>query len=239
MMKIYRPLQPIKAITFDLDDTLYDNVPVMRQTEEQVLLFLQQTYPTLSDMTVEDFKQVRMALREAEPDIYHDVSQWRWRSIEHILRHHHYSEEHAKQGATDAMAIFAQWRSCVEVPQSTYDTLNNLSQHFILAAITNGNAEPERFGLSHYFNFILRAGPDGRAKPFEDMFIEASQRLNLPISQILHVGDHLLTDVAGAVNAGAQACWINDQNRNLMTAKSARVLPHIEISQLESLQALI
>lgn len=239
MIKIYRPLQTIKAITFDLDDTLYDNVPVMRKTEEQVLAFLQQRYPTLADMTVDDFKDVRLALRDVEPEIYHDVSHWRWRSIEHVLRQHNYSETQAQQGATEAMAVFAEWRSCVDVPQSTYDTLEKLSKHFILAAITNGNANPERFGLSHYFSFILRAGPNGRAKPFEDMFVEASQRLNLPMSQILHVGDHLLTDVAGAVHAGAQACWINDQNRDLMTAKSARVLPHIEISQLESLQALI
>ena len=31
-MKFYRPLGPIKAITFDLDDTLYDNHPVIRKT---------------------------------------------------------------------------------------------------------------------------------------------------------------------------------------------------------------
>ena len=239
MIKIYRPLNTIKVITFDLDDTLYDNVPVMRKTEEQVLAYLHQTYPALCQMTVDDFKQVRMALRDVEPEIYHDVSHWRWRSIEHILRQHNCSEVDAQQGATKAMSVFAQWRSCVDVPKNTYETLEKLSQHFVLAAITNGNANMEKLGLAQYFSFILRAGPDGRAKPYNDMFVEASQRLNLPVSQILHVGDHLLTDVAGAINAGAQACWINDQNRNLMTAKSARILPHIEISQLESLQALI
>lgn len=28
-MHCYRPINPIQAITFDLDDTLYDNVPHM------------------------------------------------------------------------------------------------------------------------------------------------------------------------------------------------------------------
>lgn len=44
-------------------------------------------------------------------------------------------------------------------------------------AITNGNAQPELFGLSDYFRFVLRAGPDGRSKPFADMYHLAAERL--------------------------------------------------------------
>ncbi|MGP1084095.1 5-amino-6-(5-phospho-D-ribitylamino)uracil phosphatase YigB, partial [Serratia sp. CY58181] len=29
-MQFYRPLRPLAALTFDLDDTLYDNRPVIR-----------------------------------------------------------------------------------------------------------------------------------------------------------------------------------------------------------------
>lgn len=32
-MRFYRPLSPVRAMTFDLDDTLYDNRPVMDKTE--------------------------------------------------------------------------------------------------------------------------------------------------------------------------------------------------------------
>ena len=32
-MKFYRTLQPFRAISFDLDDTLYDNREVIRQAE--------------------------------------------------------------------------------------------------------------------------------------------------------------------------------------------------------------
>ncbi|EEG87262.1 hypothetical protein PROPEN_00540 [Proteus penneri ATCC 35198] len=34
-MRFYRTLTPIAAMTFDLDDTLYDNVPVMDKTEKK------------------------------------------------------------------------------------------------------------------------------------------------------------------------------------------------------------
>lgn len=64
-------------------------------------------------------------------------------------------------------------------------------------AITNGNAQPELFGLGDYFEFVLRAGPHGRSKPFSDMYFLAAEKLNVPIGEILHVGDDLTTDVVG------------------------------------------
>ncbi|GAL07766.1 putative FMN hydrolase [Photobacterium aphoticum] len=33
-MQVYRPFPAPKAITFDLDDTLYDNRPVIRRAEQ-------------------------------------------------------------------------------------------------------------------------------------------------------------------------------------------------------------
>ncbi len=69
----------------------------------------------------------------------------------------------AKAGADAAMEHFAHWRSRVDVPQETHDTLAKLAKKWPLVAITNGNARPELFGLSDYFRFVLRAGPDGRS----------------------------------------------------------------------------
>lgn len=52
----------------------------------------------------------------------------------------------------------------------------------------HGNAQPELFGLGDYFEFVLRAGPHGRSKPFSDMYFLAAEKLNVPIGEILHVG---------------------------------------------------
>lgn len=90
-----------------------------------------------------------------------------------------------------------------------------------------------------YFRFVLRAGPAGRAKPYSDMYLAAAQRFGLAPAQILHVGDDLTTDVAGAVRSGMQACWVNDRGRSLLCAAEGRLLPHVEISRLDSLLALI
>ena len=238
-MRFYRPLGHISALTFDLDDTLYDNRPVILRTEQEALTFVQNYHPALRTLQNADLYRLRQAVREAEPEIYHDVTRWRHRAVERAMLEAGLSAEEAMAGANAAMINFAKWRSCIDVPQVTHDTLKRLAKKWPLVAITNGNAQPELFGLGDYFEFVLRAGPDGRSKPFSDMNSLAAEKLNMPIGEILHVGDDLTTDVAGAIRCGMQACWIKPENADLMQTTDSRLLPHIEISRLASLTSLI
>ena len=158
-MRFYRPLGRISALTFDLDDTLYDNRPVILRTEREALTFVQNYHPALRSFQNEDLQRLRQAVREAEPEIYHDVTRWRFRSIEQAMLDAGLSAEEASAGAHAAMINFAKWRSRIDVPQQTHDTLKQLAKKWPLVAITNGNAQPELFGLGDYFEFVLRAGP--------------------------------------------------------------------------------
>jgi len=238
-MHFYRSLRPIAAMTFDLDDTLYDNRPVISHTAKESHAFLQAYHPALNDFSPQQYQQLRESLREQEPEIYHDVSEWRRRAVELAMLNAGLSAAEAEKGSRAVMANFAHWRSQITVSEETHSTLAALAARIPLVAVTNGNAEPHLFGLDKYFKFILRAGPHGRAKPYHDMYHLAAEKLNLPLENILHVGDDLTTDVAGAVRCGMQACWINPHNDNLMRASDSRLLPTLEISQLASLTALL
>ena len=238
-MRFYRPTGLISAPTFDLDDTLYDNRQVIQRTEHESLCFVQQYHPSLNTLESIDLHRIRQSLREAEPEIYHDVTEWRRRAVERAMLDVGLSSDDAAAGAEAAMHNFAKWRSRIDVPQETHDTLAKLAEKWPLVAITNGNAQPELFGLNDYFKFVLRAGPDGRAKPFNDMYHLAAERLDIPLGEILHVGDDLTTDVAGAIRCGMQACWIKPEGADLLTAVDSRLLPHLEISRLASLTTLI
>ena len=200
---------------------------------------MQNYHPALRTLQNADLYRLRQAVREAEPEIYHDVTRWRHRAVERAMLEAGLSAEEAMAGANAAMINFAKWRSRIDVPQVTHDTLKRLAKKWPLVAITNGNAQPELFGLGDYFEFVLRAGPDGRSKPFSDMYSLAAEKLNMPIGEILHVGDDLTTDVAGAIRCGMQACWIKPENADLMQTTDSRLLPHIEISRLASLTSLI
>lgn len=238
-MHFYRTMKPIKALTFDLDDTLYDNSPFMAWAEKAVIESLRQQ-TNLPHIQLDDFSKVKKAVLLAEPDIYHDVLIWRAAAIKSFLTLQGIKDKIRQQKITDiVMADFIRERNKINVPQSTLATLTNLAKMYPLAVITNGNAEIDKIGLSPYFKFALRAGPDGLAKPFVDMFKIAAERLAVPMENILHVGDYLYADVQGAINSGMQSCWLNITGGDIYQNNDATVLPHVEINQLSELNNLL
>lgn len=238
-MHFYRPSGKIRAMTFDLDDTLYDNGDVILTTVRKTHQALQQWHPALEKITLSDYEAARDQVKSEAPQAVHDVTLWREKAVFLVMQAAGLPEEACRQGVAHVMSVFARWRSDVNMPDSTHRTLRYLADRLPLVAITNGNAEPEKMGIAGYFRFILRAGPDGRAKPAQDMYRLAAERLQLPAAEILHIGDDLTTDVAGAIANGFQSCWINPGDRDLMTARDARLLPHLEISRLDSLMTLV
>lgn len=238
-MQIYRSLSPIHAMSFDLDDTLYDNRPVIHHVEEQVALWLFEHHPVTATKPMVWWKALKAQLAKDNPWLPHDVSLWRFEQIRHGLMQLGYGEQEARIAATDAMQEVHRLRNLVDVPDVTHRVLRELAAKMPLVAITNGNVDPEKIGLAEYFQLILRAGPDGHAKPYPDMFLRAQEFLDLPAKSILHVGDHPIKDVMGAKKHGFQACWYNDRGLTLRATRKAKILPDLEINQIEQLSQLI
>ena len=65
-MRFYRGLQPFKIMSFDLDDTLYDNSDVIRLAEERFLQCVQE-HAQLSDLTSEYWRKWKWQLAEKDP----------------------------------------------------------------------------------------------------------------------------------------------------------------------------
>lgn len=234
-MQIYRPLTTIRALTFDLDDTLYDNRQVIEKTLTETHAALQQSHPELAAYSYQAYEDLSAAVRTQYPQLYHDPTAWRLHVLQQILRSVGLSPAQAEQRANTIMTVFHHWRNQIIVTDETHAILAALAEKLPLAVITNGNAEPARFNLHRYFQFILRAGPDGRAKPWEDMYQQATQRLGVAAENILHVGDDLLADVAGSLRYGMQACWINPYGAISAQNREQNSRPHLEITQLASL----
>jgi putative hydrolase of the HAD superfamily len=130
------------------------------------------------------------------------------------------------------------WRNEVEILPSTHDVLSKLTKKYPLVAITNGNVDCHAIGLSHYFTHTFCAGPDGVAKPDPHLFNKAAKALDVNPESILHVGDHLISDVAGANAAGFNSAWLNTSNRSLRHSRNVESLPDIELSDLRLLLSL-
>lgn len=238
-MLIYRNLPPIQALTFDLDDTLYDNRPVIRHVEQQVAAWLHREHPVTATQPMAWWKALKLRIAQDNPWLPHDVTLWRYEQIRQGLLALGYAPHQAEQAANDTIDQMTQLRSCVDVPEETHRVMSHLATKVPLVAITNGNVDVEKIGLSHYFQRVFKAGPDGHAKPYPDMFDKARAFLALPAQAILHVGDHPVTDVQGAKQCGFQACWYNDQGLTLRATPQMKLLPDVEIETLSQLNQLI
>lgn len=238
-MQFYRNLQPVKALTFDLDDTLYDNRPVIRRAEQAMHDWLAAFHPCSHGVSKQDWAALKHRLAQADPGLKHNVTLWRHQLLKIGLMQLGYLERRAELAAQHGIDVVLTVRNQVDVPRETHRVLAQLAQRVPLLAITNGNVDADKIGLGQYFSRVLVAGRDGFAKPEPDMFAQATALLGLAPQSILHVGDHLVTDVGGAKLSGFQACWYNDQGRQLNNEPKIRCLPDVEISQLKRLLDLI
>ncbi|MDF4805707.1 2-haloalkanoic acid dehalogenase, partial [Vibrio parahaemolyticus] len=77
-MLFYRQLGPIRAMSFDLDDTLYDNHPVIERLEQQVTQWLHQQHPLTASQPNAWWVSLKRQIAVQDPWLRHDVTQWRF-----------------------------------------------------------------------------------------------------------------------------------------------------------------
>ncbi|OCG67185.1 hypothetical protein A9G41_10995 [Gilliamella sp. Nev5-1] len=237
-MHFYRSITTIKALTFDLDDTLYDNSMIVEKAEDEMINTLK-CYEQLHTLTLSEYFTEKYAVLADNPEIYHDVNVWRAQTIKSLLSKTNIPKSKFTDVIDQSVACFNFWRHKMKVPESTHLLLTQLAANYPLAVITNGNVDINQIDLGDYFQFSLRGGECTRSKPFPEIFNLAAHKLAIPSHHILHVGDNLLTDVAGAIDSGFLACFINIYNRDILQLEEARCLPHMEITQLSELENLL
>lgn len=196
----------IRAITFDLDDTLWPIEPAMLLAEQQLHDWLQANCPlSAAAYPLAAMRALRDRIAVEHPHLAHDFSAQRRLSLRAALLPHGYGEEHVD----GAFTAFYAGRNRVECYADALPALARLAARFPLAAITNGNADLDAIGLTQYFRFALHASDFGTAKPAAEIFHEACTRLGFLPAEVLHVGDDPALDVVGAHKAGLRSVWLN------------------------------
>jgi putative hydrolase of the HAD superfamily len=235
-MKFYKSLRPFKAISFDLDDTLYDNHPIIKKAEVDFLIYLTTSYPELESLTAHKWGLYKKILLVENPALINDVTLWRKEITKRIMVVYGIAAVNAIKYAEFALQKFLELRSDFTVPATSIKLLEDLALHYPIVAITNGNVNVAQIGLADKFQFVLKAGNGLNSKPDVALFQQAAKQLNIQVKDLLHVGDHLMTDVYGAQNNHAQAVWFNPNDARLDKAK---LLPTLEIADLTHLLRLL
>lgn len=239
MVSVAIRLRPFRAISFDLDDTLYDNRPIIMAAEQRLLNYLAEHHPLTQVWGLEDWQALKRQLIEQCPSLAHDTSASRLVTLEQGLMTLGYTKTEAAKGAQLALAYFVCQRSDFVVADEVLGKLERLAERYPLIGITNGNVDAHRIGLGGLFEFVLHPGNGTRMKPYPDMFYQACHRLDISCDQLLHLGDSFKADVQGARRAGCQSVWLNPAFDREPAEPGMGCLPHITITSLSDLSLLI
>ena len=217
----------IRAISLDLDDTLWPVWPTIARAEIQMQDFLRPQAPTTAALMADPQAraQLRDAVVSAQPGSAHDMSALGM--IELALQRCGESPALARE----AFAVFYAARQQVDLYADCAGALARLAGRFPLLALTNGNADVHLVGIGHLFVGSVGAHTVGLPKPHKAIFDAAASALGCRPEEVLHVGDDALLDVLAALDAGMQSVWVNRQGASWQHART----PHLAVPSLDVL----
>ncbi len=208
----------IKAVLFDLDDTLYSDFDTCDQLGMDAAgRYAAETIGIPAHKAAEAMCSGRMMLRDTsrdEPES-HDRVLFAKLGLESIgINPIPYAE-----GMHEAY-----WNAVLDhmvIREGVLDLLTRLKAAGVPVGIcTNMTAGIQmrklcRLGLADVCGNLITSEEAGRDKPHPEIFQLALKRLGTKAEETLMVGDNLNHDVRGALSAGLPALWLNWKHKNL------------------------
>ena len=223
----------LRAVSLDLDNTLWDTPPVLARAEAALGVWLEVHAPRLAAAFDGDAqRRLRIAIAAAEPAQAHDVSWLRRESLRQAAAATGYSPALAER----AFQEFLRERNVIEPYAEVAAALERMARRVPLYALTNGNACVTRVGIGGYFRGALDAAGAGAAKPDPRIFQRLTELAQLPAEAMLHVGDDPIADVEGARLVGMRTAWVN---RSEATWPAELAPPNYVVTDLTALAVLV
>lgn len=222
-------MKPIRALTLDLDDTLWPIAPAILRAEQVLHEWLQDEAPlTAGRFDIAALRAKRDEVSRTHTHIAHDFTAVRRESLRLALQ---------EAGDDDSLAdaafeVFFAARHELQLYPEVEQALQRIACRYPLFALTNGNADIARTSLGPLFRGTISAREFGVGKPDPRIFLEACRRLECAPAEVLHVGDDLELDVRGAQAAGLQTFWLRRADC------AAGAVPHEDVVTVACLQTL-
>ena len=201
-----KPAVPLKAILFDLDDTLWPIAPVIAAAETLLHDWLATHAPRVAQqLSIEVLRQHRLAMLNEQPHFHGNLIELRRAGL--LTAFEAAGEDPAL--VDGAIAQFMAARHRVQPYDDVLPGLAWMGQRMLVGSISNGNADLDIIGLAQHFKVSIAASDFGVAKPDASIFLAACTALGVAPHEAVYVVDDLYFDVTGAQGAGMRAVWMN------------------------------
>ena len=199
----------IKAVLFDLDDTLFDHrgcareaLTAVHQSDERLRALpfaaLEARHTTFLEALHADVMLGRMPIEVARRE--------RFRRL--------LGAAGASPEAAAATAIAALYRDTYRAVRRAIAGAAAIEPHASIAIVSNNLLEEQQdklktCGLDRFVDVLVVSEEAGVSKPDPAIFQIALERLRVLPAEAVMVGDSWRADIAGALAAGVHAIWFN------------------------------
>ena len=224
-------LSGIKAISFDVDGTLWDFEGTMWRGLEAALREVQRLNPEETQgLTVDHLDQAWLVEHDRQQGTITDLVQLRHDAMRRAFAGIDTPDDLLADRATQA---YLEERNRSTIPfNDVVPTLEVLHGVFAIGTLTNGSMRPERLGLEKFFDFrVMSVEHGGIEKPDPRIFEIAIREAGCEPRELLHVGDHIEYDVRGANDVGIRSVWLNRNG----ACRPTDVKPDLEVQSMREL----
>lgn len=212
---------PIRAVLFDLDDTLCDDLAA---AERCIRAAVERASHCLPGLSVDALTDAYLRLSDVHwnaidliaPPSIAEVRRFLWRSALQSCGH----ADCDPAVLDDVVTVYTDLRrSGVRLFPETLPTLDRLrAEGYRLGLVTNGVSETHAekvvtLGIRDHFDTLLMPDVIGWAKPDPRVFHTACAHLGVAPHEAAMVGDSQKADVGGAKSAGLLALWFNPHDK--------------------------
>lgn len=210
MQKISADETGVKMIFFDIDNTLIDydaseNNAVTELFKEKYDISLNdeqvQYWHAISKKYFDKYLQGELTFQEQVKKRFCEMTDFCGRN----------TEENENE------LLFCDYQFLLEKSWALFGDVNDaikLLKNFRLGIISNGKSKQQKTKLlctniDDYFEIQLFSEDIGKAKPCEDIFLEAVRKSGEKINDIIYVGDNVITDIVPCEKIGIKSVLID------------------------------
>jgi HAD superfamily hydrolase (TIGR01549 family) len=245
---------PIRAVVFDLFDTLVDlrfeDLPTVEHAGQRLPASSRRVHAAVAERIEIDFDTFNQALLAGVRD-FGESHYARHREVPTFER---MSDVLARIGLEDVELAerltrihMAALRSVVRIPSHHAPLLDDLRRRVRTGLCSNFSHSPtaeeilDAARLSERLDAVVVSDALGMRKPHPSIFEAVLARLSVGPEEVLHVGDSLRADVGGAAALGIRTAWITRRVRDPESALAGHEGPRPDhaIRDLSELPALL